>query len=218
MAGMQLKITLQDSRPPIWRRVLVNSGITFWDLHGIIQDLFGWEDEHLHSFRPFYKGAKEKRVYFEVPRESDRIGFITPGAIRGANYDEHKEKLADWFDKKRNTYLYTYDFGDNWQHEIIFEKFVDVPRFKLAKYLGGERRGLEEDSRPDGLLDCESIILAFTSQNDWWKEIIEIYGKSRANRILSIAQKEAGRPAPSQIKFSDPGERYKIAEAMGMFD
>jgi len=215
---MQFKITLQDSRPPIWRRVLVRSDASFWDLHSIIQDLFNWEDEHLHSFRPYYKGAKEKRVYFEVPRENDRIGFITPGAIRGANYDERKEKLIDWFDKKRNTYLYTYDFGDNWQHEIMLEKTFNFDSLKLAKYLGGRRSAPEEDSRPDALLDCTSFLNSAENQGSLWQGVIEHYGKTRAERLLKRVQRAADSPAPSKIRFSDPKERYKADKAMGMFD
>lgn len=33
----QIKITLRYLRPPIWRRVLVPAGMTFADLHGVIQ-------------------------------------------------------------------------------------------------------------------------------------------------------------------------------------
>ncbi len=218
MTAMQLKITLQDSRPPIWRRVLVNSEATFWDLHSIIQDLFGWQDEHLHNFRPFYKGAKEKRVYFEVPRENDRIGFITPRIIRDANYDERQEKLTDWFDKKRNTYLYIYDFGDNWVHKIILEKTLDRNDLKLAKYLSGTRLAPKEDSRPEAWLDCTTFINSAKNNSSLWQEVLEHYSKIRAERLLKKAQTEANKPAPSRINFSDPRKRYRTAKAMGMFD
>ena len=46
----QLKITLRDSKLPIWRRVLVNDSIKLYELHDIIQIAMGWTDSHLHQF------------------------------------------------------------------------------------------------------------------------------------------------------------------------
>ena len=40
----QLKITIRDSKPPIWRRVLVPEQIPFSELHAVIQLAFGWND------------------------------------------------------------------------------------------------------------------------------------------------------------------------------
>ncbi len=41
----QFKITLQDTKPPIWRRIQVPETYTFYDLHVAIQDAMGgYED------------------------------------------------------------------------------------------------------------------------------------------------------------------------------
>lgn len=50
MKAFQLKITLRDQKPPIWRRVIVKQNIKFAHLHNIIQEIFEWENYHLHSF------------------------------------------------------------------------------------------------------------------------------------------------------------------------
>lgn len=50
MAGYIFKVMLEHTRPPMWRRVLVPEKITFYELHRVIHTVFGWEDEHLHSF------------------------------------------------------------------------------------------------------------------------------------------------------------------------
>ena len=46
----QLKITLRNFRPPIWRRVLVPGMFTLPKLHQVIQIAMGWSDSHLHRF------------------------------------------------------------------------------------------------------------------------------------------------------------------------
>ena len=46
----QFKITLDEIKPPIWRRIQVPETYTFWDLHVAIQDAMGWLDYHLHEF------------------------------------------------------------------------------------------------------------------------------------------------------------------------
>ena len=46
----QLKVTLEESKPPIWRRLLVCSDVTLATLHGILQAAFGWTESHLHQF------------------------------------------------------------------------------------------------------------------------------------------------------------------------
>jgi Plasmid pRiA4b ORF-3-like protein len=46
----QMKITLRDSKPPIWRRLQVSADTSLEKLHLILQIAFGWTDSHLHQF------------------------------------------------------------------------------------------------------------------------------------------------------------------------
>ena len=50
MSGIVLKITIEDTHPPVWRRLVVPENISFYDLHRVIQLVFGWEDMHMHIF------------------------------------------------------------------------------------------------------------------------------------------------------------------------
>jgi hypothetical protein len=43
----QLKVTLRNTRPPIWRRLLVPAGLTLEMLHDVLQVAMGWCDSHL---------------------------------------------------------------------------------------------------------------------------------------------------------------------------
>ena len=47
----QLKVSLRDVSPLIWRRLLVTSETSIAHLHAILQIAMGWEDVHLHRFR-----------------------------------------------------------------------------------------------------------------------------------------------------------------------
>ncbi len=49
-AVYQLKITLRDVRPPVWRRILVTDATTLHQLHWIVQAAMGWTNSHLHQF------------------------------------------------------------------------------------------------------------------------------------------------------------------------
>jgi hypothetical protein len=46
----QIKVTLNETHPPIWRRIQVPANITLLKLHDILQIVMGWEGYHLHMF------------------------------------------------------------------------------------------------------------------------------------------------------------------------
>ncbi len=87
----QLKITIRDSKPPIWRRVLVPEQIPFSKLHAVIQLAFGWNDEHLYMFEKGRKGdpGSEYRVWGED--ESMGNAAITPLWRRS------RMRVTSWF-------------------------------------------------------------------------------------------------------------------------
>ena len=107
MAGYQLKITLEYTKPPVWRRVIVPDRITFGDLHDIIQVLFGWEDMHLHDF-----SFSEDMQLHIGPIEED---YYSNDLDEDSICIEENIKNHKWI-------RYTYDFGDDWQHKIVFEQ------------------------------------------------------------------------------------------------
>ena len=118
-AVYQLKITLYDSKPPIWRRIQVKNTITLATLHNIIQIVMGWEDCHLYEFE------RGKRPYIVTYRDHDPdepfgdAGFNPEGNV----YEVHlKEALAE--EKQKLTYLY--DMGDAWEHVLLLEKILPV--------------------------------------------------------------------------------------------
>ncbi len=118
----QLKITLKDVQPPVWRRLLVPD-CPLSSLHEIIQVAMGWQNSHLHSFRFGQENYTDPRVAAELDME-----------------DEDRVNLADVIKNEKFKFEYSYDFGDDWRHEIRVEK-IQTPEVdrKYAGCLEGKR-------------------------------------------------------------------------------
>ncbi len=124
-----LKIRLLDIEPEIWRRFVVPSSITLDRLHDVIQIVMGWTDSHLHEFKI------GKKRYTEYPQYED------DGLECG------KYRLGDLIKQKNRIFDYMYDFGDDWQHELILEAnryFNPQENFEVT-CVGGERACPPED-------------------------------------------------------------------------
>jgi hypothetical protein len=125
----RLKVTLKGAKPPIWRRIDVSGDVTLYDLHLTIQATMGWDNAHLHQFiigGEFY-GLPDEDMDLEVEDETrmilDQFGF-----------------------REKSKFFYEYDFGDDWQHEIVVEKVL--PRKPGEPYpvcLKGKRACPPED-------------------------------------------------------------------------
>jgi hypothetical protein len=121
----QLKVSLSDVTPAVWRRVLVPGGYTLDRVHRVFQYVMGWQDCHLHSF-----GVQ----YGEPDPDSD----VT---LR----DELDARL-DAVVTKGSRLRYTYDFGDWWEHDVTVEDvFGADPDERYPICLDGERAAPPED-------------------------------------------------------------------------
>jgi hypothetical protein len=101
----QLKISLRRSKPLIWRRILVASSTPLDLLHLVLQRTMGWTNVHLHDF--LIDGD-----YFGDPSVDNILGFK----------NECDFTLNELITERRQTFIYEYDFGDDWEHEVVLEK------------------------------------------------------------------------------------------------
>lgn len=119
----ELKITLLDLKPPVWRLVRVRSDATLGQLHGVIQAAMGWMNCHLHAFR--VKGASFSDPEFE---------------LEGDEGDEFQVPLAKFLARPGDMITYEYDFGDGWEHEVRLMAVVPaLPSARRAECIGGAR-------------------------------------------------------------------------------
>ena len=98
-----LKVKLKDVPKSIWRRFVVPSDLPLDELHKVLQDVMGWGNFHLHVFTV----GKQQYLPAEVYDEGE--------------LPEEDYTLADIAMKKGAKIHYEYDFGDNWEHEIVVE-------------------------------------------------------------------------------------------------
>ena len=160
---IQMKITLEGIRPPIWRRVLVDKKSTLADLHSIIQETMGWTNSHLHQF--IIRG-----VFFD-PNPQD------PDCNHDAK-DEHKYTLSELHSGEVSEFHYEYDFGDGWNHTIVFEKLLPLdPIEKYPRCIKGKRACPPEDV--GGIWGYQSMLDTLRGpQSDEKDGIIEWLGTS----------------------------------------
>jgi len=101
---LELKVSLKNCETGVERTVLVRADITFGMLHYILQVAMGWGDHHLHEFKlgKTRVGMEQEYDFFaddEVLLEEDHRLFELLSACNGK-------------------FVYWYDFGDDWMHDI----------------------------------------------------------------------------------------------------
>ena len=105
----QLKVSLRDISPLIWRRLLVTNDTTIAQLHAMLQIAMGWEDVHLHRFRIHGKD-------YGISRVSGILFDNNP----------HQVRLSAFRLRASERFLYEYDMGDCWQHDIRLERLLPL--------------------------------------------------------------------------------------------
>jgi hypothetical protein len=124
----QVKISLGDVIPEVWRRVALPGGYTLDRVHRVIQLAMGWQDYHLHSF------------------EIDGVQYGQPDPDGELDLRDELDVRLDSVAGKDAQFLYTYDFGDWWEHEVVVEQIdPGSPDERYPICLAGENACPPED-------------------------------------------------------------------------
>jgi hypothetical protein len=135
-AVYQLKISLKHTSPKVWRRLLVPD-CTLDDLHEIIQVAMGWENYHMYAFQI---GGRE---FTRSDMNDGMLDMENSSAVR----------LGQLITAAKQRFGYTYDFGDDWHHDILVEKIIapaegdaaEIPGRKFPVCVKGSRACPPED-------------------------------------------------------------------------
>jgi hypothetical protein len=131
---VEMRITIENIEPPVWRQLLVPFAMTLRDLHDVIHEAFGWLDCHSHEFRIGGLSFGEADYLNEMLAEEDR--HTLPA---------EEVHLRD-FQHRSPHFSYIYDFGDNWVHriELIAPRHMEPGR-RYPACIGGARSRPPED-------------------------------------------------------------------------
>lgn len=187
MKILRLKATILDIEPPIWRRLEVPTDLTLDGLHRCLQSAFGWTNSHLHEF------------------EVDGLSLAPP------DLDDEFEKLnsrnqALWeFEGKVDTFVYTYDYGDDWRHMIEIEAWAEAEKgVQYPHCTGGARACPPEDCGGDqGYMNLIEIMKdPEHEEHDEMKEWVgpyfapEVFDLRRANSVLKNVRTPSHKAGP----------------------
>ena len=128
MKAFQLKVMIKNSKPPIWRRIVVPAGITFSQLSIILNKSMGWCGYHLFEFE-FY----HLNLHILDGIEDDDFSYHL------YNYMEASTTYVREFLEDNAWFTYTYDLGDNWEHRVTVEKIIEDYEYNypiVLKYKG----------------------------------------------------------------------------------
>ena len=124
-----LRVTLEDTKPPIWRDILVPSQLNLEDLHHVIQTAMGWQNTHLHQF------IANQQLY-----------GINDDEINHYENDERDYTIAELLSDPKKWIRYEYDFGDSWLHKIELKTILPAnEQNKKIRCIKGKRACPPED-------------------------------------------------------------------------
>jgi hypothetical protein len=126
----RVKVSLYGAKPPVWRRLEIPSSMPLNLVHALLQIAFDWHDYHLHVFETVCGE-------FGSPDQADDWAD---------RQDEATATLAQVAGAEQAKVVYSYDFGDDWRHDIVVEKIIPAePEVAYPRCTGGRRDAPPED-------------------------------------------------------------------------
>lgn len=106
----QLHIQLCDTKPAIWRRLVVAESMTLAQLHRAIQAVMGWQNRHQYEFE--IAGQRYGQPDADLPDDP--------------TMDARRYTLGQLLQGQALTVRYLYNFGDGWMHRIKLESVQPI--------------------------------------------------------------------------------------------
>jgi len=143
---LKIRVGILEIQPLIWRRFLIPSNVTLHRLHLVLQDIMGWQNYHLYRFQI------GKNEYGEPDPDNDFYELDFKNSKR--------TKLGAVVKEINSLFIYEYDFGDGWEHQLLVEDILErEPDKQYPICLEGENSCPHEDSGgPHGYMEILETI------------------------------------------------------------
>ena len=170
----RLKITLRDIRPPVWRRIEVPGDTRLDQLHLMFQAAMGWMNCHLHSISIGDLDYGRSDPEFDTDMENEK-----------------KFRLQNLIQKEKTGFRYVYDFGDDWEHDVLVEQIApQEPRVEYPRCLAGSRACPPEDV--GSTIGYEHFLEAIRDpEHDEHDELLEWIGGSFDPDAFDVGEADA---------------------------
>lgn len=157
----EFRITLLDVGVPVWRDIQIDDGSSFSDLHFVIQAAFNWLDFQLHQFEVIVsEGKKIAPILLEPLDDGDEHFEPDEAEI------EENQRLRDYFQKKGDTAVYTYNFEEKWEHEIVLTKIVEPAEDAVYPICTGAENLAPEEEHTRKAIRKKKINLAYENPEE----------------------------------------------------
>jgi len=195
----RIRITLEDMKPAIWRRVELPVTNSLKTLHLAIQACMLFENCHLFQF--------------DIGDAAYGIRFDDDDAFMVRTRDAAHMRINKLVERGITSFTYTYDFGDNWRHRIEIEEISStIPGTNYPRFVDGERRAPPEDV--GGTPGFEEFLEAMSKpRHPERKSMIEWYGRPfdpadiSPDEISARMAKLAKRRAQGKAAYADAKSR-----------
>lgn len=195
----RIRITLEDMKPAIWRRVELPVTNSLKTLHLAIQACMLFENYHLFQF--------------DIGDAAYGLRFDDDDAFMVRTRDAAHMRINKLVERGITSFTYTYDFGDNWRHRIEIEEISStIPGTNYPRFVDGERRAPPEDV--GGTPGFEEFLEAMSKpRHPERKSMIEWYGRPfdpadiSPDEISARMTKLAKRRAQGKAAYADAKSR-----------
>jgi len=194
---LQYLIVLSGTEPLVWRRIRIPASYSFWDFHVAIQDAMGWLDSHLHEFRVLDPPSGVSVIVGSPDPDLSMDRSVTP---------EYTQFPIDYAESPQPI-QYTYDFGDDWSHAVIFEGFEQSDSEVVA---------------PELIAGAGACPLEDSGGAHHYAHIIRVLNDPSHPEYADFVEWAGGPIDPSafsmsEVRFDDPDERWDRAHGPGAF-
>lgn len=161
-----LRITLDDVKPVVSRKISVPSNIRLYHLAPLLLRIMGWAGYHMEMF--VYK----KTTFYEPKEEVEEMKAMNDAENKITSIDWAAVTIGEVLKKKGDSIKYVYDMGDYWEHTVkLMEIHNYPPNVDRSLYILEGKNACPPDDMggTDGFLHLLDVLKNPAQNLDDWK-------------------------------------------------